>query len=163
MYVMNMDLVSVTTSAILSALLFVVLEFTVILPLFTKIVKKATNDMVATHLLPAVTSYIDDKITSLKADLADAMFQKFRAFTGGRKKGINAIMNRLANGESLEDIEDEYQESTIDQVLSIVSAVADRLPRPSQGDNSNGKKKEDNQQEGAPSLLQLGSSQENQA
>lgn len=136
-----MDLVSVTTSAALSAVLFLVLEFSVILPLFVRVVKKSVNDMVAGSLLPSVTSYIDEKITQLKADLVDSILAKIRGGMGGRSKGVNRIMQRLADGESLEDIEDDYQQSTIDQVLTIVSAVASRLPDPKPKEvTSDGKK-----------------------
>lgn len=136
-----MDLVSVMTSAALSAVLFLVLEFSVILPLFVRVVKKSVNDMVTGSLLPSVTSYIDEEITQLKADLVDSILAKIRGGMGGRSKGVNRIMQRLADGESLEDIEDDYQQSTIDQVLTIVSAVASRLPDPKQPkEESDGKK-----------------------
>lgn len=135
-----MDLVSVMTSAALSAVLFLILEFSVILPLFVRVVKKSVNDMVTGSLLPSVTSYIDEKITQLKADLVDSILAKIRGGMGGRSKGVNRIMQRLADGESLEDIEDDYQQSTIDQVLTIVSAVASRLPDPKPKEDSDGKK-----------------------
>lgn len=158
-----MDLVGVMISALLSASLFLVLEFTVILPLFTRVVKKSTNDMVTNSLLPSVSAYIDEKISGLKADLVDSILAKIRGGMGGRSKGVNRVMQRLADGESLEDIENDYQESTIDQVLTIVSAVASRLPDPKPKEKkSDGEKKENNEirppQEGQ--LLTLGPPQE---
>ena len=160
-----MDLVGVLISAVCSALLFLVLEFTVILPLFTRVVKRSVNDMVTSNLLPSVTSYIDEKITGLKSDLVDSILARIRGGMGGRSKGVNRVMQRLADGESLEDIEQDYQESTIDQVLTIVSAVASRLPDPNKKEKENGEKKENNQnstpQEGQ--LLPLGTPQEGQA
>lgn len=149
-------------SAGLSAVIFLILEFTVILPLFTKIVKRSVNQMVSDNLLPSVSSYIDEKITSLKADLVDSIFAKISGRMGGRTKGVNRIMQRLANGETLEEIEDEYQESTIDQVLTIVSAVASRLPDPpSKKEKENGEKKDEKKGvNDSQELLPLGSPQE---
>lgn len=159
-----MDLVSVFASAGLSAVVFLILEFTVILPLFTRIVTKSVDEMVNGKLLPSVSSYIDEKITSLKSDLVDSLLAKITGRMGGRTKGVNRVMQRLANGESLEDIEDEYQESTIDQVLTIVSAVASRLPDPSQKREKDGKEKDEKKSvNSTPELLTLGTSQEDQA
>lgn len=158
-----MDLVSVSISAVLSALLFVILEFSVIIPLFSRVVRKSVDEMVTGSLLPSVTSYIDDKLTGLKADLVDSILARIRGGMGGRSKGVNRVMQRLADGESLEDIEDDYQQSTIDQVLTIVSAVASRLPDPQKKkEKEDGKEKENNQirapQEGE--LLSLSPPQE---
>lgn len=159
-----MDLVSVFASAGLSAVVFLILEFTVILPLFTRIVTKSVDEMVNGKLLPSVSSYIDEKITSLKSDLVDSLLAKITGRMGGRTKGVNRVMQRLANGESLEDIEDEYQESTIDQVLTIVSAVASRLPDPSQKREKDGKEKDEKKSvNNSQELLPLGTSQEIQA
>lgn len=159
-----MDLVSVFASAGLSAVVFLILEFTVILPLFTRIVTKSVDEMVNGKLLPSVSSYIDEKITSLKSDLVDSLLAKITGRMGGRTKGVNRVMQRLANGESLEDIEDEYQESTIDQVLTIVSAVASRLPDPSQKREKDGKEKDEKKSvDSSQELLPLGTSQEDQA
>ncbi len=137
-----MDLVGVLISAVCSALLFLVLEFSVILPLFTRVVKKAVDDMVTSSLLPSVSKYIDEKITELKSELVDSILARIRGGMGGRSKGVNRVMQRLADGESLEDIEQDYQESTIDQVLTIVSAVASRLPDPSKKEKKEDGKKE---------------------
>lgn len=160
-----MDLVGVLISAVCSALLFLVLEFTVILPLFSRVVKKAVDDMVTSSLLPSVSKYIDAKITELKSDLVDSILARIRGGMGGRSKGVNRVMQRLAEGESLEDIEQDYQESTIDQVLTIVSAVASRLPDPSKKkEKEDGEKKENQQvspsQEGQ--LLTLGTPSQGQ-
>lgn len=151
-------------SAGLSAVVFLILEFTVILPLFTRIVTKSVDEMVNGKLLPSVSAYIDEKITSLKSDLVDSLLAKITGRMGGRTKGVNRVMQRLANGESLEDIEDEYQESTIDQVLTIVSAVASRLPDPSQKREKDGKEKDEKKSvNDSQELLPLGTSQEIQA
>ena len=156
-----MDLVSVFASAGLSAIVFLILEFTVILPLFTRIVTKSVDEMVNGKLLLSVSSYIDEKITSLKSDLVDSLLAKITGRMGGRTKGVNRIMQRLANGENLEDIEDEYQESTIEQVLTIVSAVASRLPDPSQKREKDGKEKDEKKSvNNSQELLPLGTSQE---
>lgn len=159
-----MDLISVFASAGLSAVVFLILEFTVILPLFTRIVTRSVDEMVNGKLLPSVSSYIDEKITSLKADLVDSLLAKITGRMGGRTKGVNRIFQRLANGETLEEIEDDYQESTIDQVLTIVSAVASRLPDPPKKEKDNGEKKgEKKSLPGSQELLTLGTSQEEQA
>ena len=99
-----MYLVGVLISAVCSALLFLVLEFSVILPLFTRVVKKSVGDMVTSSLLPSVSQYIDAKITELKSDLVDSILARIRGGMGGRSKGVNRVMQRLADGESLEDI-----------------------------------------------------------
>lgn len=160
-----MDLVGVLISAVCSALLFLVLEFSVILPLFSRVVKKAVDDMVTSSLLPSVSKYIDEKITELKSELVDSILARIRGGMGGRSKGVNRVMQRLADGESLEDIEQDYQESTIDQVLTIVSAVASRLPDPLKKEKKeDGEKKESQQvsssQEGQ--LLTLGTPSQGQ-
>ena len=125
-----MDLVSIGLSAVLSAVLFIILEFSVILPLFRKIVTKAVNDMVTNSLVPSVNSFVDQKVTDLTETLTKSLFQKFKGFLGGRKKGINSILERLASGEDLEDIEDDYEPSTIDKVLDIIEMARPYLPDP---------------------------------
>ena len=126
-----MDLASIGLSAILSAVLFIVLEFTIILPLFKKIVTKAVDDMVSKDLIPSVTSFVDTKVTDLTEVLTKSLYNKFRGFLGGRKKGVNAILERLASGEDLEDIEDDYEPSTIEKVLDMFETVKPFLPDPS--------------------------------
>lgn len=126
-----MDFASIGLSAVLSAVLFIVLEFTIILPLFRKIVTKAVNDMVAGELIPSVNTFVDTKVNDLTQMLTKSLFSKIKGMMGGRRKGVNAILERLAEGETLEDIEDEYEESTIDKVLEIVDAVKPFLPNPS--------------------------------
>lgn len=125
-----MDLASIGLSALLSAVLFIALEFTIILPLFKRIVTNAVNHMVQQDLIPSVTSFVDSKVTDLTETLTKALYNKFRGFLGGRKKGVNSILERLAAGEDLEDIEDDYEQSTIDKVLDIVNAASRFLPDP---------------------------------
>ena len=126
-----MDFVSIITSAGLSAILFIALEFTIILPLFRRIVTNAVNDMVTKELIPSVNNFVDTKVTNLTETLTKSLFTKIKGMLGGRRKGVNSILERLANGEDLEDIEDEYEASTIDKVLEIVETVRDYLPNPS--------------------------------
>lgn len=126
-----MDFASIGLSAVLSALLFIVLEFTIILPLFRKIVTKAVNDMVTGQLIPSVNTFVDTKVGDLTEILTKSLFSKIKGMMGGRRKGVNSILERLSNGEDLEDIEDEYEASTIDKVLEIVDAVRPFLPNPS--------------------------------
>lgn len=125
-----MDFASIGLSAVLSAALFIVLEFTIILPLFKRIVTRSVNDMVESRLIPSVTAFVDSKVTDLTDTLTKSLFNKFRGFLGGRKKGVNSILERLAAGEDLEDIEDDYEPSTIEKVLDVVNAVAPYLPNP---------------------------------
>jgi hypothetical protein len=126
-----MDFASIGLSAVLSALLFVALEFTVILPLFRKIVTRAVNDEVQGQLIPSVTKFVDDKVTGLTETLTKSIFVKIRGMLGGSKKGTNAIFERLMQGENLEDIEDEYEPTTIDKVYDIIETVRPFLPNPS--------------------------------
>lgn len=126
-----MDFASIVTSAGLSAVLFIVLEFTIILPLFRKIVTNAVNEMVTKDLIPSVDNFVDSKVHDLTEILTKSLFVKIKGMLGGRKKGVNSILDRLAAGEDLEDIEDEYEPSTIDKVLDIVDAVRPFLPNPS--------------------------------
>ena len=126
-----MDLAAIGASAVLSALLFILLEFTIILPLFRRIVTKAVNDMVQGQLIPSISKYVDDEVTKLTEALTKSLFSKFRGMLGGRKKGVNAILERLAAGEDLEDLEDEYEPSTIDKVYEIIDTVRPYLPNPS--------------------------------
>lgn len=126
-----MDFASIGLSAVLSALLFIVLEFTIILPLFRRIVTKAVNDMVQGQLIPSISKYVDDEVTKLAEVLTKSLFSKFRGMLGGRKKGVNAILERLAAGEDLEDFEDEYEPSTIDKVYELVQMARPYLPDPS--------------------------------
>lgn len=139
-----MDLASIGTSAILSALLFIVLEFSIILPLFRKIVTNAVNEMVEKTLIPTISSYIDGKIEDLVKVLTKSLYQKFTGFLGGRKRGVNSVLERLAAGEDLEDIQDEYQPTTIDKVYDIIATVSPYLPDPSTlRRNRNGSKEEE--------------------
>lgn len=146
-----MDLATVAASTICSAGLFLILEFTVILPLFTRVVRNAVDGMVNEKIIPSITAYIDTKIGSLQQQLADALWLKIRAMLGGRTKGVNNLINRLAAGESLEELETQYQESTVEQVLTILSAVASRLPSPTKEVSENGKEKEKHSQGSQPS------------
>ena len=124
-----MDLASIGLSAVLSAVLFIVLEFTIILPLFKKIVTKAVDDMVNKDLIPSVTNFVDSKVTDLTETVTKSLYQRFKGFLGGRNKGVNSIINRLAQGEELDDIQDEYEESTIEKVLDVINAVSPYLPK----------------------------------
>jgi hypothetical protein len=126
-----MDFASIVTSAGLSAVLFIVLEFTIILPLFRKIVTNAVNEMVTKELIPSVDNFVDSKVHDLTDILTKSLFVKIKGMLGGRRKGVNSILDRLAAGEDLEDIEDEYEPSTIEKVLDIVEAVRPFLPNPS--------------------------------
>lgn len=123
-----MDLLAIGCSAILSALLFIVLEFSIILPLFRRIVTRAVDSMVQESIIPKVQEYVHAEVSQLTDTLTSTIVSKIGGFLGGTKKGVNAAMLRLAAGESLEDIEDDYKSSTIEQILRIVDAVADRLP-----------------------------------
>ena len=122
-----MDLLAIGCSAILSALLFIVLEFSIILPLFRRIVTRAVDSMVQESIIPKVQEYVHAEVSQLTDTLTSTIVSKIGGFLGGTKKGVNAAMLRLAAGESLEDIEDDYKSSTIEQILRIVDAVADRL------------------------------------
>lgn len=141
-----MDFVSIGLSAILSAGLFVVLEFTVILPLFRRIVVKACDDLVKLQLIPTVNGYIDTKLTDLTANLTKSIWQKIRAMMGGKQKGINSLMAQLQDPEfDIEDLDlDGYQPSTIDKILTIAENLSPILQSPlfSQRRNENGKEKE---------------------
>lgn len=149
-----MDLTSIGLSAILSALLFIALEFTIILPLFKKIVTRACDDLVQKQLIPSVSLYIDQKMDELSKSLVKSLYSKMTGLIGGRKKGVNSILSRLANGEDLEDIEDEYQPDTIDKVYDIISAVRPYLPDPKikSGVNNGKTQSENNSQENKNSL-----------
>lgn len=126
-----MDLAAIGLSAVLSALLFIALEFTIILPLFRRIVTKAVNDMVQGQLIPSISKYVDDEVTKLTEALTKSLFSKIRGMLGGRRKGVNAIIERLAAGEDLEDFEDEYEPSTIDKVYEMFQLARPYLPDPS--------------------------------
>lgn len=128
-----MDLVEIFASAGLSALLFICLEFTVILPLFRKIVTTSVNDMVTNNLIPKITEYINAQIDGLTERLTKSLFNKFRGVLGGTSKGTNAILRRLAQGEDPEDVldEEQYEPSTIEKVLDIAHSLSNFLPNPS--------------------------------
>lgn len=134
-----MDVLSIGLSAVLSAVLFVILEFTVILPLFRKIVTKSVNDTVNNQLIPSITAFVDSKVDDLTARLTKSLFVKFRGFLGGSKKGVNSILNRLADGEDLEDLEDDYEPSTIDKVINILDTASQYLPSMQRGVNNGSK------------------------
>lgn len=128
-----MDLVSIGLSAALSAVLFIVLEFTIILPLFRKIVTNAVNNMVQGQLIPSVSNFVDTKVTDLTEVLTKSLFNKFRGFFGGTMKGrknVTSLLERLSNGEDLEDIEDDFEPSTIDKLYDMFETVRPFLPDP---------------------------------
>lgn len=148
----NMDLLAIGCSAVFSALLFIVLEFTIILPLFRRIVTRAVDAMVQDSIIPKVQEFVHGEVTQLADTLTTAIVSRIGGFLGGTKKGVNAAMLRLAAGESLEDIEDDYKASTIEQILKIVDAVADRLPIHTE-DAENGKSQKEGPVEGQDVLF----------
>lgn len=137
-----MDLLAIATSAVLSAVLFILLEFTIILPLFRKIVTRAVDDMVQNSIIPKVQEFVHGEVVQLSDTLTQSILSKIGGFIGGRQKGVNAAMLRLAAGESLDDIESDYKPTTIEQILNIVSAVADRVPTHTKEPDEDGKEKE---------------------
>lgn len=120
-----MDFVSIGTSAILSACLFVILEFTIILPLFKKIVTKSVNDMVANQLIPSVSAYIDSKITDLTTVITKSLMARIKGMMGGRGKGFNSLIAKLSDPDiDPDEIDlDDYEPSTIDKILAIAENV----------------------------------------
>ena len=149
-----MDLVSIGLSAVLSAILFILLEFTIILPLFKRIVTRSVNDMVTNQLIPSISTYIDSKINDLTTMLTKSLFIKFRGYLGGRKKGVNSILERLADGEDLEDLEDDYEPSTIEKVIDLLHSARSYLPDPSGVVYNGNKEKEIVQQDENKNSLQ---------
>lgn len=128
-----MDLVEIVCSAGLSAALFIVLEFTVILPLFRKIVTRSVSDTVNNDLIPKITAFVDSKVNDLTGQVTKSLFNKFRGFMGGSRKGVNSMLKRLADGEDPEDVldDEQYEPSTIDKVVDILDTARQFLPDPS--------------------------------
>lgn len=150
-----MDLLAIVISALLSAVLFIVLEFSIILPLFRKIVTRAVDDMVQNSIIPKVQEFVHSEVTTLSDTLTSSILSKISGFVGGRQKGVNAAMLRLAAGESFDDIEGDYKPSTIEQILNIVSAVADRVPTHTKEPENNGEKENDKESSTSPQLVRL--------
>ena len=127
-----MDLVEIVCSAGLSAALFIVLEFTVILPLFKKIVTRSVSDTVNNDLIPKIMNFVDTKVDDLTTKVTGSLYTKFKGFLGGSKKGVNSILKRLADGEDPEDVMDDerYEPSTIDKVVDILDTARQFLPDP---------------------------------
>lgn len=150
-----MDLLAIVLSALLSAVLFIALEFTIILPLFRRIVTRAVDDMVQNSIIPKIQDFVHGEVTQLSDTLTSSILAKISGFIGGRQKGVNAAMLRLATGESFEDIEGDYKPSTIEQILNIVSAVADRVPIQKQQEPEDNGKEENKQESSGPSLQRL--------
>jgi hypothetical protein len=128
-----MDLVEIVCSAGLSAVLFIALEFTVILPLFKKIVTRSVSDTVNNDLVPKISTFVDTKVDDLTGQVTKSLFNKFRGFMGGSRKGVNSVLRRLADGEDPEDVLDteQYEPSTIDKVVDILDTARQFLPDPS--------------------------------
>ena len=140
-----MDFVSIGTSAVLSAILFILLEFTVILPLFKRIVTNAVNQMVQERLIPSISAYVDSKITDLTGILTKSLMQKIRGMMGGRQKGLNSLMTKLADPDlDIEDLDlDDYEPSTIDKIVTIAENLSPILQSPLLRGVNNGNKKEE--------------------
>ncbi len=121
-----MDFVSIGTSAILSALLFIALEFTIILPLFKRIVTDAVNKMVNEQLIPSISHFVDDKVNDLSTGLTKSLMGKIRGMLGGRQKGVNSLIAKLSDPDlDPDDIDlDSYEPSTIDKLVSIADNLA---------------------------------------
>lgn len=121
-----MDFVSIGTSAILSALLFIALEFTIILPLFRRIVTDAVNKMVNEQLIPSISHFVDDKVNDLSVGLTKSLMGKIRGMLGGRQKGVNSLIAKLSDPDlDPDDIDlDSYEPSTIDKLVSIADNLA---------------------------------------
>ena len=133
-----MDLVEIVCSAGLSAVLFIALEFTVILPLFRKIVTASVSQTVNDDLIPKITTFVDTKVTDLTAQVTKSLYAKFKGFLGGSKKGANYILRRIADGEDPEDVldDEQYEPSTIEKVVDILDTARQFLPDPSQKKNA---------------------------
>lgn len=127
-----MDFVSIGLSAVLSAVLFIILEFTIILPLFKKIVTNATSKMVNEQLIPSVNDYINSKIEELTKVLTKSLFTKIRGMMGGKSKGLNSLMAKLTDPDlDLDEIDlDDYEPSTIDKISTIVQNISPILNSP---------------------------------
>jgi len=128
-----MDLVEIVCSAGLSAALFIVLEFTVILPLFRKIVTRSVSDTVNNDLVPKISSFVDTKVSDLTTQVTRSLYAKFKGYLGGTGKGVNSILKRISDGEDPEYVMDDvkYEPSTIDKVVDILDTARQFLPDPS--------------------------------
>ena len=144
-----MDFVSIGLSAILSAILFILLEFTIILPLFKKIVTKAVNDMVTNQLIPSVTAFVDSKVSDLTVTLTKSLFAKIKGMMGGRGKGFNSLIAKLSDPDlDPDDIDlDGYEPSTIDKILAISDNIAPILQSSINRGVNNGSKEKEVQQD----------------
>lgn len=149
-----MDLVAIGISAGLSAVLFIVLEFTIILPLFSRIVKKTVDDMVNHDLIPNVSAFVDTKLEELTAKVTRSLFAKVKGMMGGRGKGFNSLMSKLSDPDiDLDDIDlDEYEPTTIDKLVAITSNLSPLLQASinrgaNNGTQENNKKKDNKEEE----------------
>lgn len=114
--------------------LFVILELTVIIPL----IKKAFKEQIDTNMIPKMKTYIGDTIESFKLGLipsiteavgkaAGDIWVKIRGRRGGNRKGVNAFVDRVLEGEDPDEIAASYSADVVDSGLSILEAVADRI------------------------------------
>lgn len=149
-----MDFATIGVSAILSAVLFIILEFSIILPLFVKIVKKSVDSMVNEQLIPHVSAYIDLKLADLTQSVTKSLLAKIRGMMGGRTKGFNSLMTKLSDPDlDPDDIDlDDYEPSTIDKILTITSNLSPILQSPlirgaNNGTQKNNKEKDNKEEE----------------
>ena len=129
-----MEIPDLLIETIATTALFITLELTVIIPL----IKKAFAQQVQDNLVPTMKGYIDEKINSFKdsliptiteavADAGKQLWVRIRGGRGGTKKGVNAFVDRVLDGEDPDEIAASYSSDVVQSGLTILEAVADRF------------------------------------
>lgn len=129
-----MEIPDLIIEVLATTALFIVLELTIIIPL----IRKAFKEQIDTNMIPQMKGYIKTTIDGFKDGLiptiteavgnaANSLWNKIRGRRGGSRKGVNAFIDRVLDGEDPDDIAQSYTEDVVTSGLSILEAVADRI------------------------------------
>ena len=129
-----MEIPDILIETLCTTALFIVLELTIIIPL----IKKAFSEEVNTSLIPKMKEYINSQISDFSSSLiptitdavgnaAKDLWTRIRGRRGGSRKGVNAFVDRVLEGEDPDEIAASYSADVVESGLSILEAVADRF------------------------------------
>lgn len=129
-----MEIPDILIETLCTTALFIVLELTVIIPL----IKRAFADQVNNQLVPTMKAYINEQIDGFSKSLiptvsdavsnaAKELWTKIRGRRGGSRKGVNAFVDRVLDGEDPDEIAASYSEDVVSTGMSILEAIADRM------------------------------------
>ncbi len=137
-----MEIPDLVIEVLCTTALFIALELTVIIPL----IRRAFTEEINSKVIPSLKSYIDTQIEDFKDSIvptiteavtnaASTLWNRIRGRRGGSKRGVNAFVDRVLEGEDPDEIAASYSADVVDSGLTILQAVADRINEKKQKEN----------------------------